>query len=156
RDLGDSGRDCRMASQRGTQVAAPTPRSRRAFVSCAEVIMSDDIDELLRTAMKSLDEQVPSGYFDTLPNQTLARREGSRHHGAGPRERRGGRRRPPVPGEPPRAQPPKQEEREEASGLHDIRTRGASAKMRISNKPISTAPPIEDDAIASTSGSFKN
>ncbi|HLL21349.1 MAG TPA: hypothetical protein VK427_04415, partial [Kofleriaceae bacterium] len=35
--------------------------------------MSDDLDDLLRTAMKSLDDQVPSGYFEGLPYRTLMR-----------------------------------------------------------------------------------
>ncbi|MCX5741374.1 MAG: hypothetical protein NT062_02615 [Proteobacteria bacterium] len=33
----------------------------------------DDLDRLLRGAMKTLDDQVPSGYFDGLPKQTLLR-----------------------------------------------------------------------------------
>ena len=53
------------------------------------------------------------------------------------------------------AQPPV--EREEDSGLHDIRNLAASARMRLSSKRISTSPPpMEDDALASSSGSFKN
>jgi hypothetical protein len=38
--------------------------------------MSDDVDDLttaLRRAMASLDRQVPSGYFEALPDRTLAR-----------------------------------------------------------------------------------
>lgn len=35
--------------------------------------MSDDVDDLLRRTMATLDRQVPPGYFDTLPARTLAR-----------------------------------------------------------------------------------
>src|SRR4051812_33871959 len=42
--------------------------------------MPDDLDNLLRAAMKTLDDQVPSGYFEALPNQALARLEGSMQH----------------------------------------------------------------------------
>ena len=35
--------------------------------------MADELDDKLRDAMKTLDEQVPSGYFDALPNQILTR-----------------------------------------------------------------------------------
>ena len=44
--------------------------------------MADDLDQLIRAAMKTLDEQVPSGYFEALPNRTLARLEGSMQHGS--------------------------------------------------------------------------
>jgi len=35
--------------------------------------MSDEVDDLLRRAMTTLDHQVPEGYFDTLESRTLAR-----------------------------------------------------------------------------------
>lgn len=35
--------------------------------------MSDDLDNLLRRAMSTLDREVPDGYFDALPDRTLAR-----------------------------------------------------------------------------------
>src|SRR5262245_56648576 len=35
--------------------------------------MSDDLDDLLRSAMTTLDRQVPSDYFEALPARTLAR-----------------------------------------------------------------------------------
>src|SRR5262245_20676446 len=97
--------------------------------------MSDELDELLRNAMKALDEQVPSGYFDTLQGQTLARLEADMQL-TGP--------------------PENHSEPEEDSGLHDIRNLAASTKARLSNKRISTNPPFEGDALASSSGSFKN
>lgn len=38
--------------------------------------MSDEIDNLLRRAMSTLDREVPDGYFDALPDRTLARLDG--------------------------------------------------------------------------------
>src|SRR4029079_9837035 len=77
--------------------------------------MSDDLDDLLRAAMKTLDEQVPSGYFEVLPDQTLTRLEGSMQFGQQPgTDKPTGQAQPPV-------------EREEDSGLHDIRNLAASA-----------------------------
>jgi hypothetical protein len=38
--------------------------------------MSDPVDDLLRRAMATLDDQTPSGYFDTLADRTLARLDG--------------------------------------------------------------------------------
>lgn len=104
--------------------------------------------------MKTLDEQVPSGYFETLPNQTLARLEGSMQHGSGTTENR----KPGAAATPaaPAAQPPAAE-REEDSGLHDIRNLAASTRSRMSSKRIgSVPPPMEDDALSSSSGSSKN
>jgi hypothetical protein len=46
--------------------------------------MPDDLDERIRAAMKVLDGETPSGYFDAAPNQILARLEdGSMQHGTG-------------------------------------------------------------------------
>src|SRR5438309_2262683 len=39
--------------------------------------MSDDLDDLLRRTMKTLDDQVPSGYFDALPERVSARLAGT-------------------------------------------------------------------------------
>jgi hypothetical protein len=38
--------------------------------------MSDEVDDLLRRAMATLDDQAPSEYFDTLADRTLARLDG--------------------------------------------------------------------------------
>jgi hypothetical protein len=38
--------------------------------------MSDEVDDLLRRAMATLDHQAPSGYFDTLADRALARLDG--------------------------------------------------------------------------------
>ena len=52
--------------------------------------MADDLDQLIRAAMKTLDDEVPSGYFEALPKQTLARLEGSsmQHGSSGTTENR--------------------------------------------------------------------
>ncbi len=46
--------------------------------------MPDDLDDKIRAAMKVLDEETPSGYFEAVPNLILARLEdGSMQHGSG-------------------------------------------------------------------------
>ena len=123
--------------------------------------MPDDLDNLIRTAMKTLDEGVPSGYFEALPNRTLARLEGSMQHGSSgtdSRDRDAQRSAPPMAVEPDTSpvarQPIMQQEREEDSGLHDIRNLAQSTKQRLSRKI--TAPPIADDVLSASSGAFKN
>jgi hypothetical protein len=104
--------------------------------------MSDDLDDLVRRAMKTLDDQVPSGYFEDLPNRTLARLEGTMQPtGTGTdRDRSSGV--PPV---------------NEDSGLHDIRNLAQSTKQRLSNKRISTGPvvPNDEDQVATSSAGWK-
>src|SRR2546428_9305309 len=115
--------------------------------------MSDDLDDLLRRAMKSLDDQVPSGYFEALPGQTLARLdEGSMQTQANddptqrvPREPEMPEMREVAAGAPP----------EEDSGLHDIRSLAQSTKQRLSSRRETQNPPIVDD-IAATSGAWKH
>jgi hypothetical protein len=121
--------------------------------------MSDDLDNLLRAAMKTLDEQVPSGYFEALPNQTLARLEGSSmQHGTGTSSDVKNAAMVPPPVDPDTAPTAKQDfDREEDSGLHDIRNLAQSTKQRLSKKSITVNPPMSDeDILASSSGSFKN
>jgi hypothetical protein len=100
-----------------------------------------DLDEQLRAAMKTLDDEVPSGYFEALPDLTLARLEDTMQHGT-------------------------QDETDttasavpqttEDSGLHDIRNLAQSTKQRISSKRASSSPPVsEDDMIASSSAGWK-
>jgi hypothetical protein len=121
--------------------------------------MPDDLDNLLRAAMKTLDEQVPSGYFEALPNRTLARLEGSsmQHGSSGTTETRNDVSPPPaLTGDDPDTSPAApREERDEDSGLHDIRNLAQSTKQRLSSRRI-TAQPVADDVLASSSGSFKN
>lgn len=109
--------------------------------------------------MKTLDEQVPSGYFEALPNRTLARLEGSsmQHGSSGTTETRNDVAPPPaLTGDDPDMAPAAQrQERDEDSGLHDIRNLAQSTKQRLSSRRI-TAQPVADDVLASSSGSFKN
>lgn len=117
--------------------------------------MPDDLDDLLRAAMKTLDEQVPSGYFEGLPNQTLARLEGSsmQHGSSGTTDTNA--RDAMVP--PPVDAVVQTRETDEDSGLHDIRNLAQSTKQRLSSKRITASPPIsDDDLLASSSGSFRN
>lgn len=118
--------------------------------------MPDDLDDNLRAAMKTLDDDVPSGYFDALPNQILARLEdGSMQHGSGTptvRDKRDALTGPPVVAAPVA---PKKETTED-SGLHDIRNLAQSTKQRLSSKRITQNPPMSDDVLASSSGSWKN
>ncbi len=111
------------------------------------------IDGLLRVAMKSLDEHVPSGYFEGLPNRTLARLEGSSMQTTSSSS--GGIELPMDAG----ASGPLEgvvKGRDEDSGLHDIRNLASSARMRISTRRAGTNPPaMDDDVLASSSGSWK-
>lgn len=101
--------------------------------------------------MKSLDDQVPSGYFEGLPSRTLARlgedlrmetsSRMSETSGSGSTNTDTGA------GGPP-------QERDEDSGLHDIRSMASSTKMRLSRRH-STVPPVEDDILASSSAGWK-
>ncbi len=104
--------------------------------------MSDDLDQLIRRSMKSLDGDTPSGYFDTLPDRTLARLEASMQSGTSTHTEQD-----PSTGVPPA--------RDEDSGLHDIRSLAQSTKMRIS-KRVSTQPPNMSDSemVAQTSGAW--
>ncbi len=108
--------------------------------------MSDDLDDLVRRAMKSLDDQVPSGYFEDLPDRTLARLEGTMQPtGTGTdRDRSSGSTAVPAPVN-------------EDSGLHDIRNLAQSTKQRLSNKRISTGPvvPNDEDLVATSSAGWK-
>jgi hypothetical protein len=126
--------------------------------------MPDDLDQLLRAAMKTLDEQVPSGYFEALPNQTLARLEGSsmQHGSSGTTtDARDAVAPPPLttksdPAPAPAARPIMDQDREEDSGLHDIRNLAQSTKQRLSSRRSITNQPVSDDVLASSSGAFKN
>ena len=113
--------------------------------------MPDDMDELLRRAMKTLDDQVPPGYFEGLPNRTLARLEDSSMQptpGTSSELDSGSTGVPPV-------EVGADKERDEDSGLHDIRNLASSARMRLSSRRISTHPPVDDDILASSSAGWK-
>jgi hypothetical protein len=127
--------------------------------------MPDDLDEQIRAAMKTLDEQVPSGYFEALPNQILARLEdGSMQQGTGTSKvMNKPKLQDALMGAPVAAQPAapatakaKVEERSEDSGLHDIRNLAQSTKQRMSKARVTQNPPIADDVLASSSGQWKH
>jgi hypothetical protein len=124
--------------------------------------MPDDLDQQIRAAMKTLDEQVPSGYFEALPNQILARLEdGSMQQGTGTSNVMNKPKGPEaLMGAPVAATPPaaakKADERSEDSGLHDIRNLAQSTKQRLSSKRTTQNPPIADDVLAASSGSWKH
>ncbi len=111
----------------------------------------DDIDDLLRRAMKTLDDQVPEGYFDALPSQiqsTLARSEDSSMQSTGTTESN----RDASTGVPPMTK----EARDEDSGLHDIRSLASSTKARLSSRRSTQNPVMsEDDILASSSAGWK-
>ena len=106
----------------------------------------EELNELLRAAMKTLDAQVPSGYFDALASRTLGRlaaSEGTMQTGTSGTEATSS-------GVPPTPA-------EEDSGLHDIRNLAETAKARISSKRISTSSiKTDDELLASASGSWKS
>ena len=113
--------------------------------------MADDVDDLLRHAMKTLDAQVPEGYFDGLPSQiqlTLARSEDSSMQSTGTTESN----RDASTGVPPMTK----DAREEDSGLHDIRSLASSTKARLSSRRSTQNPVMsEDDILASSSAGWK-
>jgi hypothetical protein len=117
--------------------------------------MSDDLDDLLRRSMKTLDDQVPTGYFDALPNRTLARLEDSSMQTTGTT----GTERDASTGVPPTeaaaTKSASTAERDDDSGLHDIRNLASSQRMRMSSRRISTSPPVDDDILASSSAGWK-
>ncbi len=108
--------------------------------------MSDDatddarLDDRLRAAMKSLDEQVPAGYFEALPNQILPRLEVTAMQTETPGKDQN---------ETMTAPPSSADD----SGLHDIRSLAETTKKRLSKKV--TAQPSTEDVLASSSGSFR-
>ena len=132
--------------------------------------MPDDLDTLLRATMKTLDDQVPSGYFEALPEQTLARLAGEEADmqttpretssstpgfGVNPPPSISGTPVPPINAADPAVGAPKK--RDDDSGLHDIRNLAQSTKQRLSSRRSSTHPPMSDeDILATTSASWKN
>lgn len=112
--------------------------------------MSDDLDDLLRRSMKTLDDQVPSGYFEGLPQRTLARLEDSSMQTTGTSSSSN----PSTVAPPP---PAAKDDRDEDSGLHDIRSLASSTKLRLSSRRSTQNPVVgEDDILASSSAGWKN
>lgn len=111
---------------------------------------NDDIDDILRAAMKTLDGETPSGYFEDLPKRTLARLEGSSMD----------LRQTTSDSESSNHEMPMTDSgnvRDEDSGLHDIRNLAATSRSRMSSRRIGTTPPsVDEDILASASGSWKS
>ena len=113
--------------------------------------MAEDLDDRLRAAMKTLDAEAPSGYFEALPEQLLAKLStgeevNMQQTGTPNREASSSptTNAPPVP-------------REEDSGLHDIRNLAQSTKQRLKRTTGNQALVAkDDDVLASSSASWKN
>jgi hypothetical protein len=114
--------------------------------------MSDDLDDVLRRAMKTLDDQVPSGYFEGLPTRTLARLEDISMQTTGTT---GSDRSQVQAANVPPMTTTKQRD-DEDSGLHDIRSLASSTKLRLSSRRSTQNPVVhEDDVLASSSAGWK-
>ena len=99
--------------------------------------------------MKTLDDQVPSGYFEGLPQRTLARLEDSSMQTTGTSS---------SSSSPSSSVPPvtTTKDRDEDSGLHDIRSLASSTKLRLSSRRSTQNPIVgEDDILASSSAGWK-
>jgi len=109
--------------------------------------MSDDLDDQIRRALKTLDSQVPAGYFEDLPSRTLGRleqdmqttREGNEPSAATSQ-----------PGMPAQAS-----EQEEDSGLHDIRNLASSQRMSLVKRTSQNPIIADEDVLASSSAGWK-
>jgi hypothetical protein len=117
--------------------------------------MSDDLDDLLRRAMKTLDDQVPSGYFEDLPNRTLSRLEAVMDTSTSGGDRDSsitGLGTGSASGSGAAAVPSNRDD----SGLHDIRGLASSQRMRLASRRSSQNPIIpDDDVLASSSAGWK-
>lgn len=101
--------------------------------------------------MKTLDDQVPSGYFEGLPTRTLARLEDSSMQTTGTSSSSSA----PSSSVPPVTSTPKND-RDEDSGLHDIRSLASSTKLRLSSRRSTQNPIVgDDDILASSSAGWK-
>lgn len=136
--------------------------------------MAEDLDPLLRSAMKTLDDEVPSGYFEALPGRLLAKLvEGGE---AAMHQTETSNREPHLaaaaagplndphlavattasPAEPVAASATGAA-REEDSGLHDIRNLAQSTRQRVSKRMTTSPPPMgEEDILGGASASWKN
>ena len=86
---------------------------------------NDELDDLLIASMKTLDDQVPSGYFEGLPSRILARLEDRSMQTSSsgtnlPVSASG-----PI---PTATSPESKPDKDEDSGLHDIRNLASSAR----------------------------
>ncbi len=132
--------------------------------------MADDLDPLLRSAMKTLDDEVPSGYFEALPDQVLAKlvlggEVAMQQTGTPNRDANtvAAATRAASPLNDPNlvveaaAPAPALAPREEDSGLHDIRSLAQSTRQRVSKRMTTSPPPMGDeDVLGGASASWKN
>ncbi len=117
--------------------------------------MSDDLDDLVRRSMKTLDDQTPSGYFDGLPKQVQATL--SRPEDSSMQTTTTGSERTLSPVLQQTAPEPAAKDRDEDSGLHDIRSLASSTKLRLSTRRSTQSPVVnEDDVLASSSAGWKH
>jgi len=104
-------------------------------------VTDEELDAQLRGAMKVLDGEVPSGYFEARPSEVLSHLEAQSMD--------------PTPTPTPRTNDlPVTAAREEDSGLHDIKSLAQSTKQRLSKK-ITVPPVSDDDLLASSSAGWK-
>jgi hypothetical protein len=101
--------------------------------------MADDLDDLLRGAMATLDRQVPSGTFDTLAARTLARLDDPALDD--------------LVAEEEVTEDAVIAERDEHSGLQDIRNLASETKARLARR--SSQAPIARAELASSSAAWK-
>jgi len=134
--------------------------------------MADDLDPLLRSAMKTLDDEVPSGYFEALPDQVLAKlvpggevpmqQTGTPNRDANLVAAQAATRAASPLNDPnlaveAAAPTATAAPREEDSGLHDIRSLAQSTRQRVSKRMTTSPPPMGDqDVLAGASASWKN
>jgi len=108
--------------------------------------------------MKALDDQVSDRYFEELPDRTVARleemmqsdvdRQRSVPAAAGAST--------PLPSiAKPAPAPAPAPAREEDSGLHDIRALAQTTKQRMSRRPTTQNPPIDDTVLHTSSASLR-
>jgi len=109
--------------------------------------MSDDLDDQIRHALKTLDSQVPSGYFEDLPSRTLARLEQDMQTTEG-NDDASASAATSQPGMPAQA-------KEEDSGLHDIRNLASSQRMSLVKRTSQNPIIADDDVLASSSAGWK-
>jgi len=105
--------------------------------------MSDDLDDQIRHALKTLDSQVPSGYFEDLPSRTLARLEQDMQTTEGNEASAA------------TSQPGMPAQHEEDSGLHDIRNLASSQRMSLVKRTSQNPIIPDEDVLASTSAGWK-
>ena len=111
--------------------------------------ITDDVDDLLRRTMKVLDDQVPAGYFEALPQRTLARLEDTSMHTTPGTEDSASTGLPPITLPTPMSSMTK--DRDDDSGLHDIRSLASSTKARLSSLRSTVNPVMRDEDVLATS-----